>query len=204
MGISAQAPWLKFYGDVPAHLDYPKKTIYQIVRDTAMAHPDLVAYEFMGKETGYARFMERIDRTARALTAMGIGRGDRVTICMPNTPQALDTFYALNRIGAISNMIHPLSAPAEIAFYLNFSHSKAILTMDQFYPKLEEIRDRLDHPVKILIALIQDELPAPREVTVPAKTIVMNSLCNQRDDGERIARRKGHPGRKVHRNGFRT
>ena len=167
MGISAQAPWLKFYGDVPAHLDYPKKTIYQIVRDTAMAHPDLVAYEFMGKETGYARFMERIDRTARALTAMGIGRGDRVTICMPNTPQALDTFYALNRIGAISNMIHPLSAPAEIAFYLNFSHSKAILTMDQFYPKLEEIRDRLDHPVKILIALIQDELPAPLNLLYP-------------------------------------
>ena len=167
MGISAQAPWLKFYGDVPAHLDYPKKTIYQIVRDTAMAHPDLVAYEFMGKETGYARFMERIDRTARALTAMGIGRGDRVTICMPNTPQALDTFYALNRIGAISNMIHPLSAPAEIAFYLNFSHSKAILTLDQFYPKLEEIRDRLDHPVKILIALIQDELPAPLNLLYP-------------------------------------
>ena len=167
MGISAQAPWLKFYGDVPAHLDYPKKTIYQIVRDTAMAHPDLVAYEFMGKETGYARFMERIDRTARALTAMGIGRGDRVTICMPNTPQALDTFYALNRIGAVSNMIHPLSAPAEIAFYLNFSHSKAILTLDQFYPKLEEIRDRLDHPVKILIALIQDELPAPLNLLYP-------------------------------------
>lgn len=167
MGISAQAPWLKYYGEVPAHLDYPKKTIYQIVRDAARQHPDLVAYEFMGKETSYARFLSRIDRTARALIALGIGKGDRVTICMPNTPQALDTFYALNRIGAVSNMIHPLSAPAEIAFYLNFSHSKAILTLDQFYPKLAEIRDRLENPVKILLAFVRDELPAPLSLLYP-------------------------------------
>ena len=167
MGISAQAPWLNFYGDMPKHLNYPQKTLYQIVRDTARAHPDLVAYEFMGKETTYARFMARIDRTARALVALGIGRGDRVTICMPNSPQALDTFYALNRIGAVSNMIHPLSAPAEIAFFLNFSKSKAILTLDQFYGKLEEIRDKLENPVKVLVAFIQDELPAPLNLLYP-------------------------------------
>ncbi|MBO4419900.1 MAG: acyl--CoA ligase [Oscillospiraceae bacterium] len=167
MGISAQAPWLKFYGEAPAHLDYPQKTIYQIVRDTAKLHPNQVAYEFMGKETSYSRFMERIDRTARALIALGIGKGDRVTICMPNSPQALDTFYALNRIGAVSNMIHPLSAPTEIAFYLNFSHSKAILTLDQFYPKLEEIRDQLENPVKILIAFVRDELPVPLSLLYP-------------------------------------
>ncbi len=167
MGISAQAPWLKFYGNIPAYLDYPHKTIYQIVRDTARIHPDLVAYEFMGKETTYSRFMTRIDRTARALIALGIGKGERVTICMPNSPQALDTFYALNRIGAVSNMIHPLSAPAEIAFYLNFSHSKAILTLDQFYPKIAEIRDRLENPVKVLIAFVRDELPVPLSLLYP-------------------------------------
>ena len=167
MGISAQAPWLKFYGDMPAHLDYPRLTIYQIVRRTAREHPGLVAYEFMNKETSYAQFMHRIDRTARALVALGIGKGDRVTICMPNCPQALDTFYAINRIGAVSNMIHPLSAPAEIAFYLNFSKSKAILTLDQFYPKIDEIRDQLENPVKVLIAFIKDELPAPLNLLYP-------------------------------------
>ena len=167
MGISAQAPWLNFYGDVPKHLDYPRLNLYQIVRQSARSYPDYVAYEFMNKETTYAQFMRRIERTAKALRALGVEKGDRVTICMPNTPQALDTFYALNRIGAVSNMIHPLSAPTEIAFYLNFSHSKAILTLDQFYPKLEEIRDQLDHPVKVLIALIQDELPAPLNLLYP-------------------------------------
>ena len=168
MGISAQAPWLKFYGEMPAHLDYPKLTLWQIVRRTAREHPGLTAYEFMNKETSYSQFMQRIDRTARALTALGIGKGDRVTICMPNSPQALDTFYALNRIGAVSNMIHPLSAPSEIAFYLNFSKSKAILTLDQFYPKINEIRDQLENPVKIILAFIKDELPAPLKLLYPA------------------------------------
>ena len=109
-------------------------------------------------EKFYREFLQRIDLTARAYYAMGIRKGDRVTICMPNCPQAVDSFYALNRIGAVSNMIHPLSAAKEIAFYLNFSHSKAILTLDQFYPKVNSIRGELQEPVTILVARIKDEL----------------------------------------------
>lgn len=159
MNISSAAPWLEFYGDTPRSLEYPKKTMYQMVADAARKFPHNVAYDFMGKKTTYAAFLKRIDLTAKALLELGIGKGDRVTICMPNTPQGVDCFYALNRIGALSNMIHPLSAPREIAFYLNFSHSKAILTLDQFYPRLNAVRDMLESPVHILIARIQDELP---------------------------------------------
>ncbi len=160
MSLSASAPWLKFYGETPAHLTYPRKTIYQMVRETADRNPDLAAYEFMGKETTYAQFMERIDLTAQSFLAMGVRKGDRVTICMPNSPQALDCFYALNRIGAVGNMIHPLSAAQEIKFYLDFSHSHVILTLDQFYPKVESIRRELKDPATILVARIKDELPA--------------------------------------------
>ena len=167
MGISATAPWFKYYGDMPKTLDYPKKTIYQIIRQTAREIPNEVAYEFMGKPTSYAQFMARIERTAKALLAIGIGKGDRVTICMPNTPQALDTFYALNRIGAVSNMIHPLSAPGEIAFYLNFSKSKAILTLDQFYCKVDSIRDQLDAHIQVILARVKDELPMPLKQLYP-------------------------------------
>ena len=124
MSLSASAPWLKYYGEVPHHLTYPQKTIYQMVRDAAIRDAKLPAYEFMGKKTTFAQFMEKIDQTAQAFLAMGIQKGDRVTICMPNCPQALHAFYGLNRIGAVSNMIHPLSAAGEIKFYLNFSHSK--------------------------------------------------------------------------------
>ena len=167
MGLSASAPWFKFYSDMPHTLNYPTKTIYELVRAAALKYPNDVAYEFMGKNVTYSQFMARIDRVAKALLALGVGKGDRFTICMPNCPQALDTFYALNRIGAVSNMIHPLSAPSEIAFYLNFSHSKAVLTLDQFYGKLDQIRGDLKQPTKLVIAQIKDELPAPLNLLYP-------------------------------------
>ena len=159
MSLSASAPWLKYYGEVPHHLTYPQKTIYQMVRDAAIRDAKLPAYEFMGKKTTFAQFMEKIDQTAQAFLAMGIRKGDRVTICMPNCPQALHAFYGLNRIGAVSNMIHPLSAAGEIKFYLNFSHSKCILTLDQFYAKIAPIMPELDNKdCKLLLAKIEDEL----------------------------------------------
>ena len=167
MSLSASAPWLKYYGEVPHHLTYPQKTIYQMVRDAAIRDARLPAYEFMGKKTTYTEFMQRIEAAAKGLYRMGIRKGDRVTICMANTPQALDCFYALNRIGAIPNMIHPLSAAQEIAFYLNVSHSKAILTLDQFYYKVAEIQSQLHEPVTILIARVADELPAPLNLLYP-------------------------------------
>ena len=167
MGISATAPWHKFYGNTPATLDYPHKTMCQLLLETAKQYPDNIAYIFQGKETSYAAFMRRIEATAKGLYKLGIRRGDRVTICMANTPQAVDCFYALNRIGAIPNMIHPLSAAAEIAFYLNVSHSKAILTLAQFYDKVSSVRDQLEQPVEILVARIADELPFPLNTLYP-------------------------------------
>ena len=167
MGLSSSAPWIKYYGDTPASLEYPYKTMYQMVATAARQYPGSTAYVFMGKETTYAAFMKRIDAAARGLYHMGIRKGDKVTICMANTPQALDCFYALNRIGAIPNMIHPLSAAKEIAFYLNFSRSKAILTLDQFYYKVAEILPELENPTEVLIAKVVDELPFPLSTLYP-------------------------------------
>ena len=164
MGLSASAPWRNYYGNTPFSLDYPHLTMYQLLQKNARQHPDNTAYVFMGKETSYTSFLNRIEAAAKGLTQLGITRGDRVTICMPNTPQALDCFYALNRIGAIPNMIHPLSATQEIAFYLEASHSKAILTLDQFFPKVAEVAKE---DCTILIAKIQDELPFPLNVLYP-------------------------------------
>ncbi|MCQ2420787.1 MAG: AMP-binding protein, partial [Clostridia bacterium] len=160
MSISSSAPWIKYYSEkTPAHLEYPQKTIYQMVKAAADQYPKNTAYEFMGKKTSFAQFMQNIDTVAKAYLAMGISKGDRVTICMPNCPQALCSFYALNRIGAVSNMIHPLSAAGEIKFYLNFSHSKAILTLDQFYAKIAPVMSELDAPdTKLILAKIADEL----------------------------------------------
>lgn len=141
-----------------SHLEYPKLTMFQMIEQIAGLYPKEPAYEFYGRKTSYLAFIRRIERAARAFLALGIEKGDAVTICMPNTPQALDCFYALNRIGAIANMVHPLSARSEISFYLRISHSKAILTADLFYEKVEEALFEVEQPVTVLVARIQDEL----------------------------------------------
>ena len=163
MGLSASAPWRAFYGTTPVSLDYPNLTMYQLLQRNAKQYPGNAAYVFMGKETTYGAFLSRIEASAKGLLNLGIGKGDRVTICMLNTPQALDCFYALNRIGAVPSMIHPLSAPKEIAFYLEVSRSKAILTLDQFYGKVAQVAG----DCKILIANIQEELPFPLNLLYP-------------------------------------
>ena len=132
--------------------------MYRMVLRMCEAHPTLPAYEFMGAKTTYKQLAKRLDRTARALYAIGIRKGDRVTICMPNMPQAVDTFYALNKLGAIANMVHPLSAPAEIAFYLRDADSRIILTLDQFAEKVVTAAGQLKEQVTILVAQPVDEL----------------------------------------------
>ncbi len=140
-------------------LNYPELTMFQMVERIAKTTPDAPAYEFYGRQVTYAGFVRRIERAARAFQAIGIGEGDVVTICLPNIPQALDCFYALNRIGAVANMVHPLSAQNEIAFYLNFSKSKAILTVDMFCQKVENALLQVEQPVTLLVTRMQDELP---------------------------------------------
>ncbi len=181
MGISASAPWRNFYGNTPATIDYPHISMYRLLREAARKYPGNIAYNFMGKETSYAEFMKRIDAAAKGLIHLGIQKGDRVTICMANTPQALDCFYALNRIGAIPNMIHPLSAAEEIAFYLNVSHSKAILTLAQFYDKVASVLNQVGQPVTVLIARIADELPAPLGMLYP---ITANGKADRKPKGK--------------------
>ena len=88
MGLSASAPWRKYYGATPASLEYPHKTMYEMIASAAKRKPDHVAYIFMGKKTTYSEFMKRIDAAAKGLYKMGIRKGDKVTICMANTPQA--------------------------------------------------------------------------------------------------------------------
>lgn len=143
------------------HLEYPELTMFQMVERIAKQYPEEPAHEFYGHKTIYTDFVQRIETAARAFLAAGIKSGDVVTICMPNVPQTLDCFYALNRIGAVANMVHPLSARSEITFYLNISKSKMILTLDMFYEKVQEAILNVEQPVTVLVARIQEELHNP-------------------------------------------
>lgn len=155
-----QMPWLKSLGDMPSHLDYFEGSLYEMVAGTAKKYPDYVAFDFMGKSTTYRHMAEMIDQCAKALRTIGVREDDKVTIALPNCPQAIYMFYAVNRIGAIANMIHPLSSEKEIEFYLNESKSVTVITLDQFYHKIDAIRENTSL-VNVIIARIRDELALP-------------------------------------------
>lgn len=155
-----KTPWENFVGDVPLHLDYFDGSMYEAVAHIAAAYPKQIAFDFMGRSTTYEEMVLRINRCARALKTIGIREGDKVTIAMPNCPQAIYMFYAVNLVGGIANMIHPLSAEKEIEFYLNESESVTAITLDQFYHKFEAIRENTKL-VNIIIASVKDALSKP-------------------------------------------
>ncbi|MBR4658818.1 MAG: AMP-binding protein [Clostridia bacterium] len=160
MTVTAKTPWERVSGELPMHLDYFMGTMFEAVELTARNHPDLPALEFMGRITTYKTLVQNIENCAKALKTIGVRENDKVTIALPNCPQAIYMFYAVNLVGAVANMVHPLSAEKEIEFYLNESQSVTAITLDQFYGKFENIRKNTK-VVNIIIASVRDELSKP-------------------------------------------
>ena len=158
--VTAKTPWKDSMGDVPMHLDYFEGSMFEMVEQVAKQYPNQVAFDFMGKSTSYREMIAQIETCAKALKTIGIREGDRVTIALPNCPQAIYLFYAVNLVGGIANMIHPLSAEKEIEFYLNESESVTAITLDQFYHKFERVRHNTK-VVNLVIASIKDALSKP-------------------------------------------
>lgn len=158
--ITAKMPWANHVGDVPLYIDYFKGSMFDKIESIAKQYPKNIAFDFMGKSTTYEEMIGEIIKCAKALRTIGVRENDKVTIAMPNCPQAIYMFYAVNLVGAIANMIHPLSAEKEIEFYLNESESVTAITLDQFYNKFESVRENTK-VVNIIIASVKDALSKP-------------------------------------------
>ena len=158
--VTPRTPWEPFMDSIPMHLDYFDGSMFEALQKITEKYPNNIAFDFMGRSTTYKTLISRIERCAMALRTIGVRENDRVTIAMPNCPQAVYMFYAINLIGAVANMIHPLSAEKEIEFYLNESKSVTAITLDQFYHKFESIRSNTK-VVNIIIASVKDELSKP-------------------------------------------
>ena len=152
-----QAPWLDHLDGIPATLDYYQGSMFCAVERAAREHPRKIAFDFMGRSTTYRDMIENINQCARSLVHLGVKEGDRVTIALPNCPQAIYSFYAINMIGAVANMVHPLASENEMKFFLNESESVVAIVLDQCYSKFEAIRaqTKVKH---IIIASVKDEL----------------------------------------------
>ena len=153
-----RTPWYAKMGVVPCHLEYQQCTMEEAVEKIAEKYPKLTAYNFLGTNTKYPDLVKEIRACAAALKACGVRPGEKVTICLPNMPMAIAMFYGVNMIGAIANMIHPLSAEGEIEFYLNDSESVAAITVDMFYQKFANIRRNTPKLKTMIVCSIKDGL----------------------------------------------
>lgn len=167
------APWLSSYGDRKFNLQYPNNSISDRVLETAEECADLTALSYMGRSISYKTLKQKILQTAKAFVSLGVKEGDKVTVCMPNVPQAVYSLYALNYIGAIASMIHPLSAEGEIVFYLNTAKSRFCLTLDMFEHKFANILDKTSVE-KLIVGGVDDEL-------APFKKLVYSAFIKKKE-----------------------
>lgn len=156
--LSENMPWLKYYTDEQIMGDMPKMKLIDYMMKNNKNHLNDVALYYFGKKITYRKFNQLIDKCAKSFLYSGIKADDIVTICMPNTPEAVIAFYALNKIGAVANMIHPLSGQVQIKDYLNEVKSKMIITMDMAYDKVLNIVDETSVE-KIVTVTPADSMP---------------------------------------------
>ena len=156
--MAEPSPWLRFYGEVPKSLDYPKTTLYEAVAQTAARVPDAIAWEFQGTASTYRGFLDEVDRAARALAALGLKARDRILISMPTSPPGIVAFYAANRLGALPALIHPLSTAPEITHYLDASGARLAVVLDAFYGTVAGATPKAPLTT-IILARIPDYLP---------------------------------------------
>jgi len=142
-------------GSIPA-LDL---SVYDVLKKTSQELPDNIAYEYLGHSETYRSFVEQVDVLSLHLRKMGVRQGDKVIICLPNCPQALISFYALSRLGAISVMVHPLSSKSEIEFFIKDSGSKIAVTLARFADNFPEV-DSIEGFDTLIVASPVDMMPA--------------------------------------------
>ena len=135
-----EKPWLKYYKDIPEHINYFRGSMYDALKDTASKNERRIAYSYYKTEVTYKGFMKRIDKIARALSSLDIVENECVTICMPNTPESFALIYAINKIGAIANIVHPLSSVQDIERALKETNSSVLFCSDVSMPNARNIK----------------------------------------------------------------
>ena len=161
--------WHKFYQEgVPPAIDYPDITIPKFLENTVKKYPDNIALTFFGKKLDYRKFYESVNRFATALSDLGIKKGDKFSILLPNCPQFVIAYFAANKIGAINVNTNPLYVERELIYQLNDSGSETILCLDLLYPRVKKVKEKTNLKT-IIVTPIKDYLPFPLNLLYPIK-----------------------------------
>jgi len=175
MKKKVKTPWYNFYNGVKPHLEYPNYSAYKLIEFTSSKHLTNYSYNYYGTKRTYYEFLKQIDDAARAFKQIGIKHKDIVSICMPNTPEAIIAFYAINKIGAISNMIHPLSGENEIKDFLIKAKSSCIVVIDVACDKINNIVKNTKIK-NIIIVSAADSMPPHLGIMYKTMNIYNNTI----------------------------
>ncbi len=154
-----ERPWLKNY-PYRWDLHYPEISLYDYLRETAERYPERTALIFIGERVGYREMMEKIDRMATAFAAMGLKKGDRVALMLPNCFAYVYCYYAALRLGLVVVQINPLLTARELSFIVRDSKTSALIVVDAMFPVVEQAM--LDRDIKnlIVVPLTGEKIPA--------------------------------------------
>jgi len=162
-----QRPWIRYYPPgVPATLTYPEESLVQPLIRSAAAHPNRPAMLFFGKPTTYRDLLDQVQRVAGALAGMGVRKGDRVAIMLPNCPQCVIAYYAVLWLGAVVVMVNPLYTPRELKTQLEDSGARLIIALDIMYPKVAEVW-RQTSLERVVVTGLAEYLPFPLNLLFP-------------------------------------
>lgn len=177
-------PWFKYYDKgVPHSLaPYPEHTLHTFLENSARDFPNHTAVLFKGHRVTYRELNEATDRLAAALAALGVKKGDRVVIFMPNSAQFVISYYAILKAGGIVVATNPLYSPREMEHQFNDCGAEIALVMSNFYHRVKEVQPKT--PLKRLIVTnIKEYLP-------PVLRLLF-TLAKEKKDGHRVELRDG-------------
>ncbi len=162
-----EKPWLKQYpADIPTSIRYDEKPLHEYLEESALNNPKMKALYFMGREMTYEEVYEQALKLAGFLQSLGIKKGDRVAIMLPNTPQAVIGYYAVLMAGGIVVQTNPLYQERELEYQLQDSGAKVIICLDILLPRVSKVKKNtaLDH---IVVTQIKEYLPFPKNLIYP-------------------------------------
>ena len=156
-----ERPWFKFYDPVvPPHIDYPRIPLYRLLDDSAARTPDAPCTCFFGRRETYRQIKDLSDRFAVALRRLGVQKGDRVALLLPNTPQFIIAYYGILKAGGVIVPLNPLYTERELTFHLSDSGAETLVTIPMFLEKVAALEGKT--PLRrVIFGRVADFLPFP-------------------------------------------
>jgi len=166
----AEMPWLQYYDrEVPESLPLPKQLLHDLLSNAAREFPDRAALIFFGQKIGYRELDRLSNRFAHALRRLGVKKGDRIAIVLPNIPQFVIAFYGILKASAVVVLGSPLSNEAEIAYQLQHSGAHVLLTLSSYHAMVERVCTTTDIK-RVIYSNVREYLPVRQRVKIASLT----------------------------------